>query len=174
MKSFNPTRNKSQLPYRKVAECYLIYKNKLVAQDAIHYLSIPGGGVDEGESPEKAGKRELLEEIGAVLKGKLQLVSVMNWDWSPQWARNPKRQKRYMQFRGEEVYSFIGVVDKFEKPNNADDDAWKGKKLMSFNTANKIMERVMKKAPENEYAYNLTKLNIISTINQLNKKKLLK
>ena len=79
-----------------------------------------------------------------------------------------------MEFRGEEVYSFIGVVNKFVKPNNADDDAWKGKTVMSFNTANKVMERVMKGAPENEYAYNLTKLNIISTINQLNKKKLLK
>jgi len=54
MSSFNSKRNKSKLPYRKVAECYLIYTNKLVAQDAKHYLSIPGGGVDKGESPEKS------------------------------------------------------------------------------------------------------------------------
>jgi 8-oxo-dGTP pyrophosphatase MutT (NUDIX family) len=30
----------------------------------IEYYSIPGGGIDKGESPEEAAKRELLEEMG--------------------------------------------------------------------------------------------------------------
>jgi mutator protein MutT len=30
----------------------------------VHYYSFPGGGVDEGESPEQAAVREALEELG--------------------------------------------------------------------------------------------------------------
>ena len=36
---FNPKRKPDKLKYRKVAECYLIYENKIVAQDASIYLS---------------------------------------------------------------------------------------------------------------------------------------
>ena len=43
MSKFNSKRKPDKLPYRKVAECYLIYKNKIVAQDAGRYLSLPGG-----------------------------------------------------------------------------------------------------------------------------------
>lgn len=43
MSKFNPKRKPKKLPYRKVAECHLIYKNKIVAQDAGRYLSLPGG-----------------------------------------------------------------------------------------------------------------------------------
>ena len=54
-------------------------------------------------------------------------------------------------------------------------DEWKGSKLMSLSRAKKIMEDNLKKnTPKNQYAYTLTKLNIISTISLLNKKKLLK
>lgn len=93
MSKFNPKRKAEGLPYRPVGECYLLYKGKLVAQDAGHYLSLPGGGIDEGETPEKGAKRELMEELGAVLKGKLQLISVMEWDWDPSWAATEKRKK---------------------------------------------------------------------------------
>ena len=175
MSKFNPKRKPDKLPYRKVAECYLIYKNKIVAQDAGRYLSLPGGGIDRGETPEKGAKRELLEEIGAKLKGSLKTISVMTWDWDPSWANTEKRKKRYMKFRGEKVYSMFGVVDKFIKATDADGDAWKGSKVMSFKRAAAIAERVLKKdTPENQYAYNLTKLNIVSTLASVHGKKLLK
>ena len=174
MKKFNPKRKPDKLPFRKVAECYLIYNNKIVAQDAGNYLSLAGGGIDRGETPEKGAKRELLEEVGAILKGKMKVISVMTWDWDPSWANNEKRRKRFMKFRGEKVYSMFGVVDKFIKPTNADDDAWKGKKIMSFKKAAEIAERVLKKdTPPNQYAYNLTKLNIVSTLASVHSKKLL-
>lgn len=171
---FNKKRLPNKLPYRKIAECYLLYKGKIIAQDAGHYLSIPGGGIDKGENPEQGAKRELLEEVGAIIKGKLNLISVMKWDWHPGWANTKKRKSRYMLYRGEEVYSFFAVVDKFVKADNeADNDAWKGSKFMTLNKAAKVLERTNKNANPNEYSYNLTKYNIISTILQLKKTKLL-
>jgi len=113
-------------------------------------------------------KRELLEEIGAKIKGKLKVISVMTWDWDHTWANNDKRKKRYMEFRGERVYSMFGVVDEFIKPTNEDGDAWVGKKLMTLNNAKKIANRVLENnTPENQYCYNLTKLNIISSISSV-------
>ena len=34
MTNFNPNRKPDKLPYRPIAECYLIYGDKIVAQDA--------------------------------------------------------------------------------------------------------------------------------------------
>lgn len=174
-KKFNPKRKPDKLPYRKIGECYLLYNNKLIAKDAGHYLAIPGGGIDKGETPEEGSKRELMEEIGAKLDGKLELISVLKWDWNPEWASNPKRKQRYMQFRGEEVYSYFGVVKEFVKPTSEEGDEWKGSKLMSLEKARKVVEKMFKLyTPENQYTYNLTKLNIVSSIALIKKKKLLK
>ena len=172
MVKFNPKRKPDKLKYRPIGECYLLYNGKLVAQDAGHYLSLPGGGIDKGEKPIVGAKRELIEELGAKLKGPLKIVSEMTWDWNPSWANNEKRKKRYMQFRGERVYSMIGEVESFGKPTSDEGDAWKGKKLMTLSNANKLMNKFLNKhTPENQYAYNLTKLNIIATMNlMLNKK----
>lgn len=79
MSKFNPKRKPNKLPYRKVGECYLIYKNKIIAQDTKFYLSLPSGGIDRGETPEKGAKRELMEEIGAVLKKRKINVNI-NYD----------------------------------------------------------------------------------------------
>ena len=42
----------------------------------LHYFVFPGGGVDEGESPEQAAIREALEELGVevVIKQKVAIV----------------------------------------------------------------------------------------------------
>ena len=45
-----------------------------------------------------------------------------------------------MKFRGEKVYSFIGIVKEFVKPTSQEGDEWKGSKLMSLSRAKKIME----------------------------------
>ena len=167
---FNPKRKPYKLPYRKIGECYLLYKGKIIAQDAGHYLSLPGGGIDKGETPEKGTKRELMEELGAILKGKLKLLSVMTWDWDPSWANNEKRKKRYMTFRGEKVYSYFGIVDRFVKPTSDEGDEWKGSKTMSLVKATKLMEKFFNKhTPENQYAYNLAKYNLVSMMNQMKK-----
>ena len=174
-KKFNPNRKADKLPYRPIGECYLLYKNKIIAQDAKYYLSLPGGGIDKGETPMKGTTRELMEELGAKLDGKLQLISVMEWDWAPSWANNPKRKKRYMEFRGEKVYSFFGVVKDFVEPTSNEGNAWVGNKFMTLKKAKNVTQRMLDKyTPENEYSYNLTKHNIISTLHSLHDRKLIK
>jgi ADP-ribose pyrophosphatase YjhB (NUDIX family) len=165
---FNPNRIQKGLPYRPVGECYLLYNGKLVAQDAKKYLSLPGGGIDKSETPIEGAKRELMEELGVKLNGKLRQISVIEWDWDSSWADTDKRKDRYMKFRGERVYSFIGEVKHFEKPTSDEGDAWKGSKLMTLSKASELMiTYYTKHTPPNQLIYNATKLNIISTINQL-------
>lgn len=174
VKVFNAKRKADGLPYRDIAECIIIYKDKVVAQDAGFYLSLPGGGIDDGETPEKGGKRELLEEVGVKLAGKLKVVSMIEWDWHPGWANNPKRKGRYMQFRGERVYLMIGEADSFIKPSDVDNDKWVGRKFMSFKKAADLAEKYLKQSTgENQYCYNFMKANALSMINKLHSMKIL-
>ncbi len=80
-----------------------------------------------------------------------------------------------MQLKGEEVYSYFRVVKEFVKPTSEEGDEWKGSKLMSLEKARKVVEKMFKlNTPENQYTYNLTTLNIVSSIALMKKKKLLK
>jgi len=127
--------DRSSLPFRPTSDCFLTYKGKLVAKDMGHYIAFPGGGVDPGESPKSAARREVMEEAGAVLKGDLKPMGDISWVWNPEWADSPKRKKRYQQFQGEQVYFFTGEVEKFVKPTSDEGDAWSGNKLMKFSDA---------------------------------------
>ncbi|MBC7746584.1 NUDIX domain-containing protein [Pedobacter sp.] len=61
---------------RRTARAIIIQDGKILAferwrTDAMgkefHYYSIPGGGIEDGESPEAAVQRELMEEMGVVI-----------------------------------------------------------------------------------------------------------
>ena len=134
----NPSRDK--LPFRPTSDCFLLYNGKLVAQDMGHYIAFPGGGVDEGEKPIEAATRELMEEVGAILKEPLKPLGEITWVWNPEWADTPKRQKRYQQFQGERVYFFTGEVDRFVKATSDEGDAWVGSKLMKIQDAIDYLE----------------------------------
>jgi 8-oxo-dGTP diphosphatase len=60
----------------------LIQENKVALIErqraGLHYFVFPGGGVDEGESPEQAAIREAMEELGieVVIKQKVAEVQV--------------------------------------------------------------------------------------------------
>ncbi len=50
----------------------------------IHYFTFPGGHVEEGETPEEAAVREVMEELGlqVILK---KLVACLRWEGDPQY-----------------------------------------------------------------------------------------
>lgn len=61
-------------PIRKAVRCYLIKDNKVViikykkSNKKEEYYDIPGGKIEDGETPEQAAVREMKEETGLEIK----------------------------------------------------------------------------------------------------------
>lgn len=59
----------------------LIEENKLALIErhraGMHYFAFPGGGIDEGESPEQAAIREAEEELGIIVEIKHKVAEVL-------------------------------------------------------------------------------------------------
>ena len=139
--SSNP---RDRLPFRQIARCFLKTKDgKILAQktDASTgtFVTFPGGGVDDGENVMAAAERELLEETGAVLDGKLTHFVFVKWIWYKEMGDTPKRRERYAQFRGEEIHLFVGKVKSVGRATSTEGDAWKGVKTMSIKKAMEIV-----------------------------------
>lgn len=160
---------RKKLPYRETSDCFLLYNEKLVARVVKNlkvgnsFLSLPGGGIDKGESPIKGATRECLEEVGAKLKS-IKLVVTVCWDWFPEWADTPKRKERYKKYRGEKIHLFVGQVDKFIKPTSTEGDQWSGKKLMTIKSAIRQIESNIKTDHENIYPYKMAQLTILNML----------
>ncbi len=86
--------SRKTLPHRETTDCFLIYKGKMIARDQGHFIQFLGGGLDKGETPEKASVRECIEEVGAKLKGKVKKIITIDWDWFPKWANNKKKKSK--------------------------------------------------------------------------------
>lgn len=58
----------------------LIEDNKLALierhRNGLHYFIFPGGGIDEGESPEQAAVREAEEELGIIVEVKQKIAEL--------------------------------------------------------------------------------------------------
>ncbi len=85
------------------------------------YVELPGGGIDKGESPLKAVKREALEEAGITLKN-IEQVSTCRWKW-------PKGHQGAMGtwadlYAGDANFIFIAEVDTKGKPTSQEGDGW--------------------------------------------------
>ncbi len=157
--------DRNSLPYRKNCEGYLIYGGSYVlAQDTGKgYVLFPGGGVDAGETPEEALRRETSEETGAVIGTELKKIGVLHFDWSPKWAKTKKQKSRFGKFRGEEMHLFIGKIKKFQKPLRDLEDIWQGEKLMLIENAIKAIERD-RPFPQNMREYHHIQLKCLRSL----------
>lgn len=94
----------STLPYRKnVAAFILNEEGKILCckrADKFKDWQLPQGGIDEGETPEQAVKRELKEEVG-LLRGALlaQLKDPIRYEWPTELHTRG--------FGGQEQYFFV-------------------------------------------------------------------
>ena len=65
---------------RKRSGIILIENNKLALIErhraGLHYFAFPGGGVDEGESPQQTAIREAEEELGIIVEIKQKVAEV--------------------------------------------------------------------------------------------------
>lgn len=72
----------------------LLLKRSLDEKNYGGYWGLPGGGADQGETPEKAARREVEEETGYVITDELSLVSVQltpnNWTFYTYVWSGPK------------------------------------------------------------------------------------
>lgn len=115
MKSIINYLTESIKPWRPRSEVYIIKDNKLV----VGYIKnnnydgyiIPGGGIDMGETPEKAAKRECLEEIGIKVKD-LKLVSAKKIAYhEDQDAATANGSKYSRNFSGAIFFTFVGTFE---------------------------------------------------------------
>ena len=97
----------------------LITENKVALIEryraGLHYFTFPGGGVDEGESPEQAAVREALEELGISVAIKQKVAEV-------QFGQN----SRQIYFLVEQVGGEFGTGKGEEFINSAPDDPESG------------------------------------------------
>lgn len=150
---------RSALPFREKTELFLLNGStgRVLAQDRERYVFLPGGGVDPGEKDViSAAKRELSEEVGAVLDGPLTHVVTVDWVWFPEWADTPTRKERYRQFRGERVHVLVGRVKPLTastRGTDADGDAWTGQRTLKLQECLDLMKRYAATDHPNTYPY---------------------
>jgi 8-oxo-dGTP diphosphatase len=69
---------------RHTARCIVIHGDELLLmerwRDGLHYFSVPGGGIEEGETPEQTATRELAEETSCeiVIERSLYLLKTVD------------------------------------------------------------------------------------------------
>lgn len=117
----------TSLPYRRRAEVFAIDENgEVIARTprgmSGKYFEVPGGGIDEGETPRKAVMREALEETGIRIGNIVSHGELMwKWDKTHKEAMGPWSKK----YAGDHVYVFSATVIGKGKPTSEEGDSWK-------------------------------------------------
>lgn len=159
--------DRSNLPFRETTDAVLIYDGKILGLDKGHYVQFAGGGVDPGETPEQAVRREIIEETGCKVSD-LKLISTTDSLWWRGWTEGkPKREERYKQFQGERTHIFVGFIKSFGKPTSNEGDAWPlpiKKHLMPIDKIEKMIEKNLEKTHPNFLCYNSSQLSIVRMV----------
>ncbi|HMO17073.1 MAG TPA: NUDIX domain-containing protein [Oligoflexia bacterium] len=97
---------KQQLPFRKNVAAFVLNPDGLILvckrADRFKDWQLPQGGIDSGETPEEAIKRELKEEIG-LHKSSIKIISCLDTPISYTWPKE-LHERGYI---GQEQYFFL-------------------------------------------------------------------
>jgi ADP-ribose pyrophosphatase YjhB (NUDIX family) len=126
----------AKLPYRQRAEVFAYDADrgeivgKLKNSDRKgRFVELPGGGIDEGETPLVAVKREAMEEAGITLKN-IQKVGTCRWKWSKEHKAAMKEWAQ--KYAGDDCHIFIATVGSIGEPTSQEGDGWKKYKTISI------------------------------------------
>jgi 8-oxo-dGTP pyrophosphatase MutT (NUDIX family) len=94
------------------------------------YVEMPGGGIDRGESPKDALKREAMEEAGVKLKNIKKKSVIESW-WFPGIKDTDWGRELWEKYRGSRTHFFTAEADgPLREPTSDEGDGWEGKKWM--------------------------------------------
>ncbi len=119
----------TEKPWRQRAEIYVIKDGNLILGTNPKWkggLIIPGGGMDKGETPKMAAKRETLEELGVSVKN-LKLISTKKIKYVPVKNQPKYQQELTNNYSGAIFHSYTAQFNKIDKSK------W-GKEIDSYNT----------------------------------------
>ena len=171
MKSILKYLYENSKPWRPRSEIYVIKDKKLI----VGYVKnnnwegyiIPGGGIDYGETPEKAAARECAEEIGIKVKD-LKLLKVKQIAYHEDSTANVPNAKKYSsQYSGIIILTFIGLfesqIKKIEKAEFEIREITIDEAVRFFTKNTKSLE----KSPD-KYNYDKSKY-VLETLNKIKK-----
>jgi 8-oxo-dGTP pyrophosphatase MutT (NUDIX family) len=145
---FKESTDRKKLPYRPTTKVILQESDgSIVARKGKgkKSLDLPGGGIDPGETPLQALKREVKEETGITPKN-IKHQKTVKWDWPEKF-----KGKRGEKFRGENTHIFTADVGSKGKQTSDEGDDWGKVTSISRSKATKLIGKAMKEKGSNKY-----------------------
>lgn len=154
--------------WRPRVEIYVLKNNKiLVGHHPEIGLSVPGGGIEKGQTLITAAKNECLEEAGIKIKNvKLVLKDPYYEDWQKivdsGGTSTKKNMERMSRYRGLKIYYVKADYDGIDKSLlGADNDALKKRGFVSKQELIKAFQKQSKDFDPEQYAYRIKVIKLL-------------